>query len=38
MLIDPAELFQGTVAIIAPHMNDEILACGGTIARLPHKE
>jgi LmbE family N-acetylglucosaminyl deacetylase len=35
---DPAELFQGVVAVIAPHMDDEVLACGGTIARIPQKE
>jgi LmbE family N-acetylglucosaminyl deacetylase len=33
---DPAQLFPGTILIIAPHMDDEVLACGGTIARLPH--
>ena len=32
---DPAQLFPGTILIIAPHMDDEVLACGGTIARLP---
>lgn len=31
------EFFQGRVVIIAPHMDDEILACGGTIAQLPDK-
>lgn len=35
---DPMALFQGVVAVIAPHMDDEVLACGGTIARLPYKE
>jgi len=35
---DPAELFQGVVVITVPHMDDEVLACGGTIARLPHKD
>jgi LmbE family N-acetylglucosaminyl deacetylase len=38
MLVDPSEQFKGTVLIIAPHMDDEVLACGGTIARLPDKE
>jgi LmbE family N-acetylglucosaminyl deacetylase len=33
---DPAQLFPGTILIIAPHMDDEVLACGGTVARLPH--
>jgi LmbE family N-acetylglucosaminyl deacetylase len=32
---DPAQLFPGTVLIAVPHMDDEVLACGGTIARLP---
>jgi LmbE family N-acetylglucosaminyl deacetylase len=38
MLADPAEVFQGTVLIAAPHMDDGVLACGGTIAKLPQKE
>jgi LmbE family N-acetylglucosaminyl deacetylase len=28
----------GTIVIVAPHMDDEALACGGLIAKLPHKE
>jgi LmbE family N-acetylglucosaminyl deacetylase len=28
----------GTIVIVAPHMDDEVLACGGLIARLPGKE
>src|SRR5918993_3613102 len=32
---DPAQLFPGTILVVAPHMDDEVLACGGTIARLP---
>jgi LmbE family N-acetylglucosaminyl deacetylase len=35
---DPAEVFQGVVVITVPHMDDEVLACGGTIARLPQKD
>ena len=38
MLVDPVAFFNGTILIVAPHMDDEILACGGTIARLPQKE
>ena len=37
MRVDPAGTFKGTVLIAAPHMDDEILACGGTIALLPQK-
>jgi LmbE family N-acetylglucosaminyl deacetylase len=38
MQVDPREVFQGTIVIIAPHMDDEVLACGGTVAQLPQKE
>lgn len=38
MQIDPGVEFQGVVLIAAPHMDDEMLACGGTIARLPRKD
>jgi LmbE family N-acetylglucosaminyl deacetylase len=31
---DPRELFPGTMAIVAPHPDDETLGCGGLIARL----
>jgi LmbE family N-acetylglucosaminyl deacetylase len=34
---DPAELFPGTILVVAPHMDDEVLACGGTVARIPGK-
>jgi LmbE family N-acetylglucosaminyl deacetylase len=27
----------GTIVIVAPHMDDEALACGGLIAKLPYK-
>ena len=30
-------LLSGTIAIVAPHMDDEALACGGLIAKLPAK-
>lgn len=36
-LVDPAERFRGTIAILAPHMDDEVLGCGGTLARIPDK-
>lgn len=32
------QLLTGTIVIVAPHMDDEALACGGLIAKLPHKE
>jgi LmbE family N-acetylglucosaminyl deacetylase len=35
---DPAQLFTGTVVVVAPHMDDEVLACGGLVALLPDKE
>jgi LmbE family N-acetylglucosaminyl deacetylase len=34
---DPDEVFQGVVVVAVPHMDDEVLACGGTIARLTDK-
>ena len=37
-LVDPQEIFQGVVVITVPHMDDCVLACGGTIAKLPQKE
>ena len=37
-LANPSDLFQGTIIIVAPHMDDETLACGGIIAKLPQKE
>lgn len=32
---DPREVFAGRVLLAVPHMDDGVLACGGTIARLP---
>jgi LmbE family N-acetylglucosaminyl deacetylase len=37
MFTDPTNHFQGTILIAVPHMDDEVLACGGTIALLPEK-
>ena len=33
----PEELLPGSVLILAPHMDDEVLACGGTIAAIAHR-
>lgn len=38
MKAEPQEYFPGRIVIIAPHMDDEVLACGGLIASLPDKE
>lgn len=35
--LDPLSL-SGTIVIVAPHMDDEALACGGLIAQLPQKK
>ena len=32
------QLLTGKIVIVAPHMDDEVLACGGLIAKLPHKD
>jgi LmbE family N-acetylglucosaminyl deacetylase len=31
------QLLPGNIVIVAPHMDDEVLACGGLIAKLPDK-
>ncbi len=31
------QLFSGNIVIVAPHMDDEALACGGLITKLPDK-
>ena len=36
--VDPSSYFPGQIVLVIPHMDDEALACGGLIARLPHKE
>jgi LmbE family N-acetylglucosaminyl deacetylase len=38
MSADPVKEFEGIVVITVPHMDDEVLACGRTIASLPDKE
>lgn len=35
--VDPRVFFQGTIAVLVPHMDDAVLACGGTIAQLADK-
>jgi LmbE family N-acetylglucosaminyl deacetylase len=35
--VDPNDAFRGVILITVPHMDDEALACGGTIARLRDK-
>jgi len=37
MLLNPGQLFSGVVLVVAPHMDDEVLACGGSLAGLPDK-
>jgi len=37
-MTDSIDLFKGSLLFIIPHMDDEVLACGGLIARLPQKE
>jgi LmbE family N-acetylglucosaminyl deacetylase len=35
--VDPVATFQGKVVVVSPHMDDEVLACGGLLALLPDK-
>lgn len=36
--LDRIQLSSSTIVIVAPHMDDEALACGGLIALLPNKD
>jgi LmbE family N-acetylglucosaminyl deacetylase len=36
--LDLQSLASSTIMIVAPHMDDEALACGGLIAKLPNKD
>lgn len=36
--VDPNSVFFGRILVFVPHMDDEILGCGGTIAQLNNKE
>jgi GlcNAc-PI de-N-acetylase len=38
MFADPINEFEGIVVITVPHMDDEVLACGGTIGSLADKD
>ena len=38
IFVDPNSVFRGSVLVAAPHMDDGVLGCGGTIARLLDKE
>jgi LmbE family N-acetylglucosaminyl deacetylase len=36
--MEPGDLLPGVTVIVVPHMDDGVLACGGTIAQIPHKK
>ena len=36
--IEVQDLFRGTTVVVVPHMDDGVLACGGTIAKLAPRE
>jgi LmbE family N-acetylglucosaminyl deacetylase len=36
--LDLARFSSSTIVIVAPHMDDEALACGGLLAKLPNKD
>jgi LmbE family N-acetylglucosaminyl deacetylase len=35
--VDPNVIFHGKILMLVPHMDDEILGCGGTIAQIKNK-
>jgi LmbE family N-acetylglucosaminyl deacetylase len=35
--MDAAQIYKGVILVVAPHMDDEMLACGATLAALPDK-
>lgn len=37
VLIEPADLLRGSVAVLAPHMDDEVLGCGATLCAIATK-
>jgi LmbE family N-acetylglucosaminyl deacetylase len=37
-MLDPSLILKGVVVIVAPHMDDAVLACGGTISKFPQKD
>jgi LmbE family N-acetylglucosaminyl deacetylase len=37
-LVHAEEVFQGVIVVAVPHMDDEVLACGGTLAQLRQKD
>jgi LmbE family N-acetylglucosaminyl deacetylase len=36
--LDPTTFCAGKILVAAPHMDDEILGCGGTLLQIPRKE
>lgn len=36
--LDPTTFFTGTILVAAPHMDDDILGCGGTLLQIPRPE
>jgi LmbE family N-acetylglucosaminyl deacetylase len=38
MPVEPDQLLPGRVLVLSPHFDDEVLGCGGTLARLSDKQ